>query len=123
MIELYNLGEITPRMYHFGQEVKPLLTAEEAEKMAEYLKENPDKIDESITLVAYLDNANRVYLRGKYKNTEYELVYDVDGCKIVIFIRNIKQNQYVVLQKDILIPDIKDGIDEIKEMIDTGRYM
>lgn len=108
------------KKFYYSQ---PLLTEDEAKRMTEYLKQNTNKIDESITLVAYLDNANRVYLRGKYKNTEYELVYDVDGCKIVIFIKNIKQNQYVVLQKDILIPDIKDGIDIIKEMIDTGRYM
>lgn len=123
MIELYNLGEITSRMYHFGQEVKPLLTAEEAERMAEYLKENLDKIDESITLVAYLNMAHRVFLKGNYKNTEYNSVYDIEECKVVIFIENIKQGEYVVIKKEKLIPDIKEGIDTIKEMIDTGRYM
>lgn len=116
MIELYNIVEEVPRMSH-------LITEDEAERMANYLKRHIDRIDKSVKEIWYTNPSNRIYFEGIYKSVYYYLVYEVDNSNAHLDISNIKQGTYVIEEKENLIPRIKEGIDAIKTLIDTGRYM
>lgn len=102
------------KKFYYSQ---PLLTEDEAERMTEYLKQNTNKIDETITSIWYSNHSGKIYFEGEYKNIYYDLVYRVGNNEIDLSIHQRPQGTFEISVKEDIIPLIKRLIKITKEEI------